>query len=290
MRDKRWVASLWVSDKVPRQWSKEEIALLENIGGRVWTAVEKIRSDINLRESQQKIQLALASAEEANRIKDEFLATISHELRTPLNTILGWAHMLQSKTNKDPKSISAVDAIYSSAKNQAQIVDDLLDISRIISGKMKLLPEIVLLSEILSASVNTVSHAINAKNINLSIQYTDDTEDICLYGDAQRLQQVFWNLLSNAVKFTPADGSIQISVGRSLTEVVVSVKDSGMGIASEFLPVIFERFRQADSSTTRKFGGIGLGLSIAKHCYSAVNPSSNTKHSRFTTAECCRIQ
>jgi PAS domain S-box-containing protein len=265
MRDKRWVASLWVSDKVPRRWSKEEVALLENIANRVWTAVEKIRSDINLRESQQKIQLALASAEKANRIKDEFLATISHELRTPLNTILGWAHMMQSKTNKDPKSISAIDAIYSSAKNQAQIVDDLLDISRIINGKMNLHPEIVLLSEILSASVNTVSHAINAKNINLSVHYTDDTEDICLYGDAQRLQQVFWNLISNAVKFTPADGSIQISVGRSVTEVVVSVKDTGMGIAPEFLPIIFERFRQADSSTTRKFGGIGLGLSIAKH-------------------------
>lgn len=265
MRDKRWVASLWVSDKVPRQWSKEEVALLENIANRVWTAVEKIRSDFNLRESQQKLQLALASAEEANRIKDEFLATISHELRTPLNTILGWAHMMQSKTNKDPKSISAIDAIYSSAKNQAQIVDDLLDISRIINGKMNLHPEIVLLSEILSASVNTVSHAINAKNINLGVHYTDDTEDICLYGDAQRLQQVFWNLISNAVKFTPADGSIQISVGRSVTEVVVSVKDTGMGIAPEFLPVIFERFRQVDSSTTRKFGGIGLGLSIAKH-------------------------
>jgi len=265
MRDKRWVASLWVSDKLQRQWSKEDVAFLENIASRVWTAVEKIRSDVNLRESQQKIQSALESAEEANRIKDEFLATISHELRTPLNTILGWAHMLQSKTNRDPKSISAIDAIYSSAKNQAQIVDDLLDISRIISGKMKLNPEIVLLSEIISASVNTVSHAISAKNINLSVQYLDDTEDICLYGDAQRLQQVFWNLLSNAVKFTPADGSIQISVGRSVSEVVVSVKDTGMGIAPEFLPVIFERFRQVDSSTTRKFGGIGLGLSIAKH-------------------------
>jgi PAS domain S-box-containing protein len=265
MRDKRWVASLWVSDKIPRQWSKEDVALLENIASRVWTAVEKIRSEISLRETQQKIQSALESAEEANRIKDEFLATVSHELRTPLNTILGWAHMLQSKTNKDPKSISAIDAIYSSAKNQAQIVDDLLDISRIISGKMNLNPEIVLLSEILSASVSTVSHAISAKNINLNIQYTDDTEDICLYGDAQRLQQVFWNLLSNAVKFTPADGSIEISVGRSLSEVTVSVKDTGMGISAEFLPVIFERFRQVDSSTTRKFGGIGLGLSIAKH-------------------------
>lgn len=265
MRDKRWVASLWVSDKVPRQWSKDDVSLLENIAGRVWAAVEKIRSDIDLWESQQKMQLALESAEEANRIKDEFLATVSHELRTPLNTILGWAHMLQSKINKDPKSISAIDAIYSSAKNQAQIVDDLLDISRIISGKMKLNPEIVLLSEIISASINTVSHAISAKNINLRVQYTDDTEDICLYGDAQRLQQVFWNLLSNAVKFTPADGSIEILVGRTGSEVIVSVKDTGMGIAPEFLPVIFERFRQVDSSTTRKFGGIGLGLSIAKH-------------------------
>lgn len=265
MREKHWVGSLWVSDKVPRQWRKEEVALLENIAGRVWAAVEKIRSDINLRESQNKIQLALESAEEANRIKDEFLATISHELRTPLNTILGWAHMLQSKTSKNSKSISAIDAIYSSAKNQAQIVDDLLDISRIINGKMILHPEIVLLSEVLSASINTVSHAISAKNINLKVQYNDDSDDICLYGDAQRLQQVFWNLLSNAVKFTPPYGSIEILVERSELEVIVSVKDTGMGISSEFLPIIFERFRQIDSSTTRKFGGIGLGLSIAKH-------------------------
>jgi PAS domain S-box-containing protein len=265
MRDKRWVATLWASDKVPREWTKEEVALLENIAGRVWAAVEKIRSDNDLLESQKKIQSALISAEEANRIKDEFLATISHELRTPLNTILGWAHVLQSKTSKGPKTTSAIDAIYTSAKNQAQIVDDLLDVSRIISGKMKLRPEIVLLSEILLASVNAVSHPISAKNINLRIQFTNETEDICLYGDAQRLQQVFWNLLSNAVKFTPQDGSIEILVERSLSEVNVCVQDTGMGIPPEFLTVIFERFRQVDSSTTRKFGGIGLGLSIAKH-------------------------
>lgn len=218
-----------------------------------------------LRERQGQLQQALATAKEASRLKDEFLATVSHELRTPLNAILGWAHILQSKAVEPNVTASAVDAIYTSARNQAQLIDDLLDVSRIIGGKMELHPENLRIADVISAALATVSHAVSAKRIVVECLYSAEVEKLWLYADRRRLQQAFWNLLSNAVKFTPAGGKIEIKVERSPSELIVVFQDTGIGIHSDFLPLIFERFRQADSSTTRKFGGLGLGLSITKN-------------------------
>ena len=250
-------------------------------------AAESKRAEESLKENQGHLQRAVAAADEANRMKDEFLASVSHELRTPLNAILGWAHMLQSKALEPEMADSAVDAIYMSAKNQAQIIDDLLDVARIISGKMNVHPAIVKLADILSAAMATVKHAINAKDIQLHLQYAKDAQSLSLYADGQRLQQVFWNLLSNAVKFTPRNGRIDIRVERIADEVQIVVRDTGVGIRPDVLQLIFERFRQADSTTTRKFGGLGLGLSIAKELVEihggtiSANSEGENKGSRF---------
>lgn len=226
---------------------------------------QRLTTAAALRERQDQLQQALVTAREASRLKDEFLATVSHELRTPLNAILGWAHMLQSKAVEPKVAGSAIDAIYTSARNQAQLIDDLLDVSRIIGGKMELHPETFLIADVVSAALATVSHAVSAKRIQVECIYSGEAEKLALYADRRRLQQAFWNLLSNAVKFTPAGGKIEIRIEVTASEVMIVFQDTGIGIHSDFLPLIFERFRQADSSTTRKFGGLGLGLSITKN-------------------------
>ena len=223
------------------------------------------RAEELLRHNQEKLQQALTLAEDANRLKDEFLATVSHELRTPLNAILGWAHLLKMSSAQSKTPSPAINAIYASAKNQAQIVNDILDVARITSGNMKLYAERVLLSDILSAAIDIVSHAVSAKNIELNVVFAKGNERISLVADSDRLQQVFWNLISNAVKFTPTGGTVEIQIEQDSAEAIIRIRDTGIGIPGAFLPHIFERFRQADSSTTRKFGGVGLGLSIAKN-------------------------
>lgn len=217
------------------------------------------------RESQNQMQKALAESEQLGKLKDEFLATLSHELRTPLNSILGWAHMLQSKTVDPEMSVSAISAIYSSARVQTQIIDDLLDVSRILGGKMSLRPKKITLAEILNSAINTVGHAIRAKQITLDVRYDQNSDRIALYADPQRLQQVFWNILFNAVKFSTQGAHIDIVVQPSASEVSVVIRDYGVGIDPAFLPHVFERFRQADSSTSRKHGGLGLGLAITRN-------------------------
>jgi signal transduction histidine kinase len=226
---------------------------------------ELIRGEESLRQSEYNLQQALSAAEKANRLKDEFLATVSHELRTPLNTILGWAHILQSSRVEPGIAASGLAAIASSAKNQTQIINDILDTERIVNGKMDLQPQSVSLTELLSSAFNTLAHAISAKNIRVTSNFGDGAANMFLYVDPQRLQQVFWNVLSNAVKFSPNGGKIDIEVKRNESEAMISFRDWGKGIGPDFLPFVFERFRQEDSSTTRKFGGLGLGLSIAKH-------------------------
>ena len=213
----------------------------------------------------QREKAARSEAESASLAKDTFLAAVSHELRTPLNAILGWAQMLRSAA-LDPLTVtSAIDTIYTSARNQAQIIEDLLDVSRITSGKMRLLPQRMLISNVLSAAMNTVRPAINAKSIQVDVLYQSDTRSIFLHADPQRLQQVFWNLLSNAVKFTPPGGKIDVFVDQMDSEISLAFKDTGMGISKEYLPFLFNPFYQADSGSTRKYGGLGLGLSITKH-------------------------
>lgn len=205
---------------------------------------------------------ARREAEEASRLKDEFLANLSHELRTPLAAILGWAHVLQLNPADSDKLKSGLGAIERNARAQRQLIDDLLDMNRIISGKMRVELQITSLMEVVNGAVTCVKLAAEAKRISLRT-VLDSRADTVL-ADPARLQQVFWNLLSNAVKFTPEGGRIELEVARADTHIEVIIRDNGIGIRPDFLPYMFDRFRQADASSTRAHGGLGLGLSIAR--------------------------
>ena len=207
-------------------------------------------------------EAARAEAEAANRMKDEFLATLSHELRTPLNAIVGWAKILRSGKVDAEDLEEGLSAIDRNSQAQTQIIEDLLDISRIISGNLRLDVQRLHLTDIIEAALATVLPAANAKEIR--IHKVLDSLAGPVSGDAARLQQVVWNLLANAVKFTPKGGQVQVLLERVNSHVEISVIDTGMGIKPEFLPHVFDRFRQADASTTRRHGGLGLGLAIVK--------------------------
>ena len=207
-------------------------------------------------------EAARAGAEAANRLKDEFLTTLSHELRTPLNAILGWAKLLRSDA-VDPADLDeGLEVIERNSRAQAQLIEDLLDVSRIVSGKLALEVQPADLEDVIDAALTAVRPAAEAKGVRLSRLL--DSLAGPVRGDPARLQQVVWNLLANAVKFTPAGGKVQVLLERVNSHVEVSVIDTGAGILPEFLPHVFERFRQADGSTTRRHGGLGLGLSIVK--------------------------
>jgi len=206
---------------------------------------------------------ARASAEESNRLKDEFLATVSHELRTPLTAILGWSRMLQSGSLENDMVARAIETINRNAKSQAQIIDDILDVSRIITGNLYLELHPVELAPVLEAAINVVRPTAEAKGIQIEVDF--EPEPTAVPGDTNRLQQVFWNLLSNAVKFTPTNGKVSVRLGHVNSEAEIVVTDTGQGITPEFLPFVFDRFRQADSTSTRQHGGLGLGLAIARH-------------------------
>jgi signal transduction histidine kinase/ActR/RegA family two-component response regulator len=215
-----------------------------------------------LRDLLAKLRDARAAAETANRLKDEFLATLSHELRTPLNAIIGWTSML-TRGQVDPARMPRVfEALDRNAQSQAQLIADVLDVSRIVAGKLQLQMTSVDLCDLVAQALDSVRAAATAKEIGL---FLDETPGCLVRGDAGRLQQIVWNLLSNAIRFTPAGGSIRLSVTRDDQQVTVSVADSGAGIPSEFLPHVFDRFRQADQTSTRPHGGLGIGLSIVKH-------------------------
>ncbi|MEH1821827.1 MAG: ATP-binding protein [Nostoc sp.] len=208
-------------------------------------------------------QAARTEAERANRIKDEFLAVLSHELRSPLNPILGWARLLQTREFDAAATKKAIATIERNAKLQAQLIEDLLDVSRILQGKLNLKMLPVNLVLVIEEGLETVRLAAEAKNIQ--IQTMLDSSFGQVLGDSSRLQQVIWNLLSNAVKFTPEAGRIDIQLERVDTQAQITVSDTGKGISPDFLPYVFEYFRQADGTTTRKFGGLGLGLAIVRH-------------------------
>ncbi len=208
-------------------------------------------------------RVARSDAERAGRLKDEFLATLSHELRTPLNAVLGWCDILSRQSAQDPGELSeGLRTIERNARAQAQIIADILDMSSIIAGKMRLAPAPLDLATVIRDALESVRPAASVKGIEIRATY--DSLPVQISGDQNRLQQVFWNILSNAVKFTPKGGSIDIRLARVESHVQVTIADSGMGIRAEFLPFVFDRFRQADASTTRRFGGLGLGLSIVK--------------------------
>ncbi|WP_373536527.1 PAS domain S-box protein [Microcoleus sp.] len=206
---------------------------------------------------------AREEAEQANRVKDEFLAVLSHELRTPLNPIMGWAKLLQSNVLTPQKQRYALETIERNAKLQTQLIEDLLDVSRILQGKVSLNIVPVDLAEAIDSAMETVRLSAQVKSIQINAQFAPNVGRVL--GDGGRLQQVVWNLLSNAVKFTPAGGKIDIALDRVDTDAQISVTDTGKGIEPDFLPYVFDYFRQADSTYTRKFGGLGLGLAIVRH-------------------------
>jgi len=210
------------------------------------------------REQQARLQ-----AQAANRAKDEFLATLSHELRTPLNAILGWAQLLGGGHLDATSSRRAIEIIERNTRLQAQLIDDLLDISRIITGKLRLELKTVSVRSIVEAVIESSLPAASAKGVRLVPQVTGGDEMVCC--DPARMQQVIWNLLSNAIKFTPKDGQVTLAGRCEGDRMIVEVSDSGIGIEAEFLPHVFDRFRQQDAAITRRHGGLGLGLSIVRH-------------------------
>ncbi len=208
-------------------------------------------------------QEARRQAEIANRSKDEFLGLLSHELRTPLNAIMGWTRMLSSGQLDEQSFVRAIETIDRNAKLQARLIEDMLDVSRIISGKLRLDAQPVDLTTVINSAVDTSRPAADAKNIRLFVVL--DFGAGMVLGDPVRLQQVVWNLLSNAIKFTPKGGSVHVQLERINSHVEISVSDTGTGIDEEFLPFVFDRFRQGDSTSSKKHGGLGLGLSIVRH-------------------------
>jgi CheY-like chemotaxis protein len=219
------------------------------------------------RQAELSEQAARMGAESANRSKDEFLAIVSHELRTPLNSILGWADMLRRGRLDEQRRVRAFQAIYDSARRQAQLIDDLLDVSRIMSGKLRLEVMPIDLCDIVHDALHAIQPVADAKNIRITGEAEPGLGFI--EGDSTRLQQIVSNLLSNAVKFTPGGGSVHVRLTRLRDAVELTISDTGQGISAEFLPSVFEPFRQADASTTRVHGGLGLGLSIVKHLVEA---------------------
>lgn len=218
---------------------------------------EKSREQLLKREQQ-----ARAEAEAASLLKDEFLTTVSHELRTPLTAILGWINLLRMGRLDESTTTSALETIERNTRSQVQLINDLLDVSRILSGKMRLDVHKIKIAEVMQAAIDTVRPSAATKNIQIEVAIASPSD--LVLGDAERLQQVVWNLLANAVKFTPEGGHIRVQLERSGSHFEITVSDSGKGIAPEFLPHIFDRFRQADQSSTRSYGGLGLGLSIVR--------------------------
>jgi signal transduction histidine kinase/AmiR/NasT family two-component response regulator len=215
------------------------------------------------RDARRTAENARRGAEDANRLKDEFLSTVSHELRTPLTAINGWAVMLRAGRLDAAQSERALETIVRSARSQNQIIDDLLDVSRIITGKMGLAIVPLNLGLVIKAAIETVRPAAEAKEIRLSAMIAPEAE--AMSGDAERLQQVVWNLLSNAVKFAPNGGRVEVRLERADSHVEIVVADNGQGIKPEFLPYVFERFRQEDGGTSRQQSGLGLGLAIVRN-------------------------
>src|SRR5438105_4054545 len=231
-----------------RYFDEDDVRIAEDAASRAALAVDNAR--------------AYEQLQTANQLKDEFLATLSHELRTPLNAILGYARMLRSGILKEDRKAQALETLERNATSLTQMVEDVLDVSRIAAGKIRLHIQSVDLVTVLREALATVTPAADAKGVRLESILDQHVGPVS--GDPDRLQQVMWNLLSNAVKFTPRGGRVQMRLQRVNSHIEVSVSDTGIGISADFLPHLFERFRQGDSTTTRTHGGLGLGLAIAR--------------------------
>ncbi|MEH2280199.1 MAG: AAA family ATPase [Nostoc sp.] len=240
----------------PQQLSGEDQAFILAVAQQCAQAIARA----HLYEGERT---ARSAAEAANRIKDEFLAVLSHELRTPLNPILGWAKLMQSRKLDQATTARALETIERNAKLQTQLIEDLLDVSRILQGKLNLNFDRINLGSVIEAAIETVRLAAEAKSIQIQTILESGVGEVL--GDANRLQQVIWNIFSNAIKFTPIGGQVKIKLEQVASQVQIRVTDTGKGIAPEFLPYVFDYFRQADGATTRRFGGLGLGLAIVRH-------------------------
>ncbi|MBE9054129.1 response regulator [Nostocales cyanobacterium LEGE 11386] len=245
-----------ISSESGRTYNCFDLSIAEELATRAALAIDNGRLYL-------VAQRERTTAEAANRLKDEFLATLSHELRTPLNAILGWSQMLLKQTPNSGTTRRALETIVRNTKTQTQIVEDILDVSQIITGKLVLQVAPIDLVAIINTVIVSVRSAITAKAINLEVRL--DTLGGKVLGDETRLQQIIWNLLSNAVKFTPKNGYILVQLKQVNTEAQIIVKDTGIGISVKFLPFVFDRFSQVDSSTTRSYGGLGLGLALARY-------------------------
>jgi signal transduction histidine kinase len=221
------------------------------------------RTEAGLREALARERAARAQAEEATQLKDQFLANLSHELRTPMNIIIGWSHLLRTGPLDESQRQRATEAIERAARSQAQLIEDLLDVSRIVTGKFRLVMQDVDVGRILQLAVDSLRLVAQAKQLTINLSREGGAARIS--GDPDRLQQVFWNLLSNAVKFTPSGGRVDVHLQPTPENYTITVTDTGEGIDPEFLPFVFERFRQADSTSTRQHSGMGLGLAIVRH-------------------------
>lgn len=253
-----------------RFWGSGIVTALRDESGQL-QGLTKIMRDLTSRKLAEderaqflaSEQEARAQAESANRMKDEFLATLSHELRSPLNAMLGWTSLLRTRKFDAATTARAIETIERNARAQAQLIEDLLDVSRIIRGQLRLKVRSTELLPVIESAIDTVRPAADAKSIQLQ-SLIDPTVGSVL-GDPDRLQQVVWNLLTNAIKFTPKGGSVQVCLQHNNSQVEIIVSDTGQGIKADFLPYVFDRFRQADNSVSRSYSGLGLGLAIVRH-------------------------
>ena len=258
-----------------RRRQTAEIALLDankELENRVeerTEALQKANLDLlELSDEKERLfldeQTARRDAEIANRLRDEFMAMISHELRTPLNSILGWARIINKGSIDEPTQSKAIVTIIKNAEAQNRLITDLLDVARIISGKLTLELKVINFAELVQSSIETIKPSAEAKKVTIELQIDENTKNTKINGDLNRLQQIIWNLLTNAVKFTHEKGEISVSLSKNDGQIVLKIKDDGIGINREFLPFVFERFRQ-DQATIAKSGGLGLGLAIVRY-------------------------
>ena len=250
------LGGLFFGHAEPGVFSESDERIIAGLAGQAAIAIDNARLF-------DAVQKARETAEIANRLKDEFLATVSHELRTPLNAVLGWTSLLRSTQMDDARRAKALETIDRNARLQQKIVEDLLDVSRIVAGQLRLEKEPMPFRPVVESAVDSIKPLAAAKSIGLTVELGDDPA--ILIGDHARLQQVIWNLLSNAIKFTPEGGAVRVALDVIESRVELVVADTGVGIAPAFLPHVFERFRQEDQRVTRAHGGLGLGLAIVRH-------------------------
>ncbi len=257
------LGGLFFGHATPEVFTKSHEQILVGVAAQAAIAMDNARLFEAIEREKTIVDEARQRAEEANRAKDEFLAVVSHELRTPLNSMLGWTRLLRSGRLDEQAFARGLETVERNTLSQAQLIEDLLDVSRIITGKLRLSVEPVDLDPVIQTAMDSIRPAADAKEIRLHTIV--DSGAGFVSGDRERLQQIIWNLLANAIKFTPKHGKVQLQLARVESHVEIAVSDTGQGIDSGFLPHVFDRFRQADAGITRKQGGLGLGLAIVRH-------------------------